>query len=695
MNLIKTRVVIMLAIVLMQLYGYAQKLPDALFHFKEVRAPSITVEANDHSLLIKSSDSKGFSQCKPYIAWRNVGDVRWTEDYCHSIEEKKITNDQQVLTCKTGPVIAEITIKRIKPNVLEFSGSIKNKSRSIIELARFHYLQGVCDGKTSFLTYPIFSVTKSTDSIPPFRQSFEKMWGKWNVKMLTMAEPVYDAPNWAKSTDAGMFAVGPNLPGWFIGFTAPAKAYGEVGYKTQQIPSPFYVGTVLDNIILEPDSTRELEKFILYKGDCQDGLDYWIKRTATELHAKAETQPLTGYCSWYQKYENVGSDDILKASEMFKSFPSSPGGRTIQIDDGYQVMPGDWRPNKKFEKVWKELPILIEKSGSIPGLWIAPTGIHESHPLVKKHPEMLQHLPDGEMAVSFSNWGWATDPDGLHKEDPAQTYWLEMDRPDSKEFIREIFKNAIKEGWRYFKVDFTYAISTSRVAFNRKKTRMETYKDLYKLIRETCGPDILLNACVGYPERYAIGNVNMVRIGGDIGSEWGSVQQNLRELLWRSRVNGTWYQADPDVFFMRKENSKLNEEENFLLTGSVGLMGGVFMTSDLPDQWTPRGLEQIKAFWTPRIPVRHFVLYGENNSIRAYMVSFKDEKGPSHRVGIYNWSDVGKTISIPMSELNFKKGIKWNATPFLNTQSIKLQGNSIVVENMPPHSLRIVDLIAM
>ena len=220
-------------------------------------------------------------------------------------------------------------------------------------------------------------------------------------------------------------------------------------------------------------------------------------------------------------------------------------------------------------------------------------------------------------------------------------------------------------------------------------------KDLYALLRQSAGPDILINACVGYTERYPLGNVNILRIGGDIGTNWNTVQSNLRELLSRSMVNGIWYQADPDVFFMRKENNSLNDEENFMLTGSVALIGGIFLTSDLPSQWSPESRRIVDSLWTKngqRIPSRYFVDYGDDNSIKAYLVSYNDGKLPRHKLGVYNWSDKAQNVSISLAELKLTPDLNRKATPFIHKQEVKLQNNAIVLENMPPHSMRIVDL---
>jgi len=563
----------------------------------------IKVAINSNSIQLRSPGMGGFSDCRPYFAWRNQGDGKWTEDVASSIEKANISETETKLSCPVGPVDATITIKKLDDNIYEFSGSIKNKSARIIEMARFHYLNGfVDDRKCSFITYTSFGIHKSTDTIPASRIINEKMWKPWGVDLPMLANPIHDEENWSTSHDVGIFAPALNKPGWFIGYTGPGTAFGEIGFKTLVQRSQFYSGVLLDNVILEPDSVRILEKFIVYAGDWQAAMSYWVKLTAKEFNVKPQAKPLVGYCSWYQKYNGVNAEDILKASDEFSHLPIPPGGRTIQIDDGFQVMPGDWGPNKRFEKEWKDIPKEIAENGSIPGLWLAPTAICDIHPIAKSHPEMLQHLPNGDNAVSFSNWGWSVDAKGNKGN---KTYFLEIDRPDSKVFVADIIKKAVSDGWRYFKVDFTYGLSTARVAYNRKKTQFESLKDLYTLLRQSTGPNILINACVGYTERYPLGNVDILRIGGDIGGNWNTVQSNLRELLSRANVNGNWYQADPDVFFMRKENTSLNDEENFLLTGSVALLGGVFLTSDLPSQWSPESRRIVDSLWTkqgPRIP---------------------------------------------------------------------------------------------
>ena len=92
------------------------------------------------------------------------------------------------------------------------------------------------------------------------------------------------------------------------------------------------------------------------------------------------------------------------------------------------------------------------------------------------------------------------------------------DHPEVRAFIRNIFERFRAEGWKYFKIDFTYSVTAARVAYDRKKTVFQTLRDMNALFREAVGPDVFLNACIGSPSRYALGHVDITRLGGDIAS---------------------------------------------------------------------------------------------------------------------------------------------------------------------------------
>lgn len=639
-------------------------------------------------LEFKGSSGFALSECLPALGWRPAGQDAWQMDRAGKLEDLRVGDGIVSFRCRIGPCQAQIHIERLGDCVWEFSGSLTNVSAGDADLARFHYIDGtVGSTKAGLLSTSEFQLFcrmfRQGETMEPVRKRVEELWASWKVIWPRLNDPIHDAPNWGTSVDTGMITEGWDKDGWMIGFTGPGTAFGEIGFNTQSAPARFYAGMLLDNILLKAGQSRLLERAVIWHGDWQQGLAFWAQRAAGEMGVQKVRPPLVGYCSWYQKGAAINGDEFQRAVDEFASWPIAPGGRTVQLDDGFQIMPGDWRPNEKFAKHWPGLPKRISDTGSIPGLWLAPFAIHHEHPIVTEHPEWLQRLPNGEFAVSFSNWD--------------KTYIMEVDHPGAREFIKNILKEHVAQGWRYFKLDFLYALTAARVAYDRSKTMMESLRELHALFREAVGPDILICACVGQPGRFAAGYADIARLGGDIGGDWSVVTRNLADLLLRSSTNATWWQADPDVFFMRDENTRLSPEENYLLTGTIGLLGGIFLTSDYASQWSEPSKEAVREFWNeqgPRVPNTYHVLFDEDGVARAIRVSYDERQLKDHGVGLYNWSDQPQTIRVPLEKLKLNKTLKWRLEASARNKDIQLINGELVVENQPPHSIRIAALMA-
>jgi len=201
-----------------------------------------------------------------------------------------------------------------------------------------------------------------------------------------------------------------------------------------------------------------------------------------------------------------------------------------------------------------------------------------------------------------------------------------------------------------------------------------------------------INSCVGEPARYSIGLVDACRIFGDVGTKWATVQGNLLPLLLHSITGRRWYNADPDVFYMRQVKTSLTDEENWLLTGSIGLMGGLFLTSDFPSQWSEPSRARIARFWNaegPRTPVSQHIVFGADGTPLAYRVSYA-EGAVRHRIGIYNWADEARDTEVSLSAAGIPPGARLSLAP--GGEGLMLAENKISVKAQPPHSLRIADL---
>ena len=128
-----------------------------------------------------------------------------------------------------------------------------------------------------------------------------------------------------------------------------------------------------------------------------------------------------------------------------------------------------------------------------------------------------------------------------------------------------------------------------------------------RFLRELCGSHPILGC--GVPVMPAFGLVEYCRISCDVGLDWNdippmriihrervSTKQAIGNTVYRRELNGRAYLSDPDVFFLRKENCRLNPLQKEELATVNALLGGVFLTSDNPSTYSEEMREQYRKY---------------------------------------------------------------------------------------------------
>lgn len=656
-----------------------------LFHIANTPL-TVTVGASG-GLDIEAAPGKALRDCRAYLASRVAGSPEWErEPSIYQVISR--TPDQLVLEAPFRNAKATVTLRRDSAGRFLLSGKLDSLSTQPVEIARFHYLDGlVTDPALNLLSMRQFElpgrIVKPSENLPAPRAACEKGWG--SVHWPRLAEPIHDRPDTAISGDTGMLAADWNSPGYFLGFTGPGTAFGELGIRTAGEKTSFFAAVLLDSIRLEPGASRVLENAILSFGDPQEELRHWAVACRDALGPARIGPPMAGYCSWYQLGQGVRPADIRRAIDSFASYDAPPGGRTIQLDDGFQVCPGDWSGRGEWKTELNKLPHEISSKGFIPGIWISPTAIHASHPIVREHPEWLQRDAKGDFCIRFHNWR------SFNGMTDAETYFLEPDHPGARKFIAGTLRRLRADGWKYFKIDFAYTVSSDRVKFDPHKTTYESLRDQWKLFREALGEDAILNSCNGGMWRYTLGTVDLSRIGGDIGGSMKHLRRNLAEMMLRSHVNGIWFQADPDVFYMRRKNSGLTFEQSQLLTGTQGLLATALITSDFADQWSPAASAVVRRYWNksgPRVPRAQHIALKPDGLPAALSVAYGDG---GYAVGLYNWSGETSDVSISLNDLLLPEELK-SPVNSGNGEQVTLDGGKLTIHRQPGESLRIVEL---
>lgn len=283
------------------------------------------------------------------------------------------------------------------------------------------------------------------------------------------------------------------------------------------------------------------------------------------------TAKLFGYTSWYNYYQHVTEEIVLRdLAALDDRFD------LCQIDDGYETAVGDWLSvdAAKFPNGLAPIVQKIHERGMKAGIWLAPFAAETKSVLAAKHPDWLKKDGGGAPIVCGCNWG------GF--------YALDLENPAVLDYIKKCLTHYAEMGFDFFKFDFLYAAS---LPLYGGVSRSMAAERAYALIRETL-PDKLLLGC-GATLFNGAGKFDYLRVGPDVSlvfddvffmramhRERISTKKTLQNTAYRSLFDGRLFGNDPDVFLLRDDNIKLSREQRRALITLNALFGSLLMTSD-------------------------------------------------------------------------------------------------------------------
>lgn len=309
--------------------------------------------------------------------------------------------------------------------------------------------------------------------------------------------------------------------------------------------------------------------------------------------AKMNVKPLTdkkikGYTSWYNYYQNISEDIILRDLEAISK--KTDKVNTFQIDDGYQTAVGDWLSiNKtKFPNGMKPIVEKIHAKGWQAGLWLAPFGAQKGSKLACEHLDWLVKGKNGKPIMVGANWG------GF--------YAIDIDNADARAYIKNVFDTVLND-WSFdlVKLDFLYATAVVPL---HNKTRGQLAYESIDFLRECVGDKQILGC--GVQQMPCFGKVEYMRIGADMALGWKhkffrnlthredvSTPNAIHNSVYRRCLNGRAFLCDPDVFLLRKTNIHFTPEQQKVLAKFIKLFGSVLFMSDNVDEYDD---EQLAVF---------------------------------------------------------------------------------------------------
>lgn len=286
---------------------------------------------------------------------------------------------------------------------------------------------------------------------------------------------------------------------------------------------------------------------------------------------------LAGYTSWYNYYQNINEEIILRDLEGLANVGNV--ANIFQIDDGYETAVGDWDIDyAKFPNGLAPIVDKIHSYGYKAGLWYAPFAAQFKAKVIKEHPDWLIRNKNGRPVISGISWGGFLA--------------LDIEKQEVRDYIKAYFDKVFDE-WHFdmVKLDFLYAAA---IQPRNGKTRGQLMCEAMDFLRECCRDKIILGC--GVPLAPAFGIVDACRISCDVentfkekfyvkvtNQEIISAKMAMVNTVYRRHLNGRIWANDPDVFFLRDGGMKAagyTMEQKKLLATVNHTFGDVLFVSD-------------------------------------------------------------------------------------------------------------------
>ncbi len=456
-----------------------------------------------------------------------------------------------------------------------------------------------------------------------------------------------------------------------------------------------------DDVPLNAGEARSSEWFYLEWVPLpnRDPLAQYAYTVARQMGGAQPGRVPTGWSSWYIFWESVAEmdvrDNLAEAAMLADDLPLD----VVQLDQGFETQWGDWTSrNVRFPHSLDWLADRIAGSGFTPGLWLGPLTVHPKSQLATQHPDWLLRDQRGRPVsagfLAYRFFARALDPT----------------HPGVEEYLRTLVRRAVDEwGYRYLKLDFLYAGALPAARHNPQLTRAQAYRNALRIIREAAGEDTYLVGC-GAPLGPSIGLVDAMRIGPDTAPRWRphltgldglfrgdpslpSLRNSLRNVITRAWMHGRWWVNDPDNLMVRRQQTRLTDDEIRAQATLQGLSGGPLILSDDLRELSPEERDVAAVLLPPLVSGMDSLdlLQSELPTVISAPVAQPWESW--QLVGLFNWSENEQERALPRDLPNFDLNRDYHVVDFWNRTYQRLErGMALPNYVLPSHGCVLLSL---
>ncbi|MCP4642783.1 MAG: alpha-galactosidase [bacterium] len=387
------------------------------------------------------------------------------------------------------------------------------------------------------------------------------------------------------------------VAGWLTHNRGSGIVFSQADGATLRVRAEAQFGTLR----VAPGGDATGETFVIgYFDDALIGLEAYADATARVNGVVLRTPIPSGYCTWYSNPHGGASNErhMAELAEFCARELTQFGFDTLQIDDKWQIGNRDFtthKPKGPYRSGMTATADTIHECGMQAGIWYIPFGWDPTRPIFADHQDWFVTHEDGSL---------------------YEVHWagtcLDMTHPNARAFLHEVVARMAHE-WHYdyFKVDglwtgmatgILYPEPTYRdddlggaVFHDPMKTNMEAYRDGLALVRDAAGDDVFILGCnIAQNMRTlgaSYGRVDGMRVGRDIGADWGQilpcVEMGTRLYFMHGRI---WYN-DPDCLMLREP---LTLDQARAWTSWIAVSGQLNLVSEWLPGLPPERLDLVK-----------------------------------------------------------------------------------------------------
>jgi hypothetical protein len=471
-----------------------------------------------------------------------------------------------------------------------------------------------------------------------------------------------------------------------LGFSV-LEAFGRVNIHSEGAQTFLSADANMDSVLVQPGETRWSERLHIGGVSPLEGVEQYAGATGREAGAKTDGPSWASWLSCYKhssgQDRDVTEDVVLAFADGAEKFHSELPFQVALIDDGYQLLMGDWttlRPQFPHGMGW--LAERMKERNLVPGLWIALPLMNKDSKMF--HPEWVDRQADGTPITDSKDWG------------SGETYSLDITRKDVQAYFRQLIRTMTHEwGYEYLKLDYNIAPSSNRA--DRSVTTLQALRNMYRLVREAAGPDVFIANCAGYPFPPAVGIAQAGRTSDDVGipyasrtldtsvdiaPPWQVIRDCSRQNILRSMFHRRWWVNDPDCMFFRDTQTGFNLDELRMLMTTGALCGGLAqfadpLFDDLPADRRRMVGQVLPSYGQTARPVDMM----RSDYPQIFDLAIERPFGKWHVVGVYNWKDQPADIELDFAALGLDPARRYHVFDFWrDTYYGALQGSHVFKE---------------